>query len=232
MHFLLCTSVRRHHVACRVYISRSQYLWFRLNHFRLFSLGMCSRCLYLICVPCRAHRADSFPPWESSIVAWFSWPWRSLVPPPNCPETRFAAFLIDNWSFQHIWCDTTMLRKILIEEKLQRGFRWEKLQSFSNLTARSLQRRWHVAGIGRILLEVNMILAIIQRTATFSYRRQEISDSLAENERCRESDSFLVISATFWHTTSAGKTKLECRNSRKLYFSWDDSEISNSVAKM
>jgi len=64
-----------------------------------------------------------------------------------------------------------------------------------------------------------MILAIIQRTATFSYRRQEISDSLAENERCRESDSFLVISATFWHTTSAGKTKLECRNSRKLYFS-------------
>jgi hypothetical protein len=62
MHFLLCTSVRRHHVACRVYISRSQYLCFRLNHFRLFSLGICSRWRYLICVLCRAHGAGPFPP--------------------------------------------------------------------------------------------------------------------------------------------------------------------------
>jgi hypothetical protein len=49
-----------------------------------------------------------------------------------------------------------------------------------------------------------MILVIVQSTVAFSHGRQKIPDSLEENETCSETDSYLVLSATFCHTTSAG----------------------------
>ena len=83
------------------------------------------------------------------------------------------------------------------KRKITERFSLRKLKSFSNLTARRPQRRWHVAGIGRILLEVNMILVIVQSTVAFSHGRQKIPDSLEENETYSETDSYLVTSATF-----------------------------------